>query len=84
MRVECPECNQRAVINKRNRLSNVVTDLYCSCSDAECGHTFVTTLAFKHTLSPSRKGAKDMMLELLRSLPANEQQQLLEQARLSV
>ncbi len=41
MRVYCKVCGQRGRITKTNRLSDDVSDLYCQCTDAECGHTII-------------------------------------------
>ncbi len=41
MRVYCKVCGQRGRITKTNRLSDDVSDLYCQCTDAECGHLVV-------------------------------------------
>jgi hypothetical protein len=41
MRVYCKVCGQRGRITKTNRLSDEVSDLYCQCTDAECGHLVV-------------------------------------------
>ncbi len=49
MRVYCKVCGQRGRITKTNRLSDDVSDLYCQCTDAECGHSWVATLSFAHT-----------------------------------
>lgn len=77
MRVECPECLQPAVISKRNKISNHTSDLYCSCKDPECGHTFVSTLSFKHSLSPSRASTDRFVFDYLSSLPKEEQSSLI-------
>ncbi|WP_086933355.1 ogr/Delta-like zinc finger family protein [Agarilytica rhodophyticola] len=60
------------MIAKHNKISNEVCDLYYSCSDPECGHTFVSTLSFKHTLSPSRSDSKSLALSILKGLPECE------------
>ncbi|KAE9624632.1 ogr/Delta-like zinc finger family protein [Aeromonas veronii] len=44
MRVYCKVCGQRGRITKTNRLSNDVSDLYCQCTDAECGHSLMGSL----------------------------------------
>ncbi|WP_420271276.1 ogr/Delta-like zinc finger family protein, partial [Moritella viscosa] len=41
MRVLCSECGDKSRIQKTNRISIEYTDLYCSCSNPECGHSFV-------------------------------------------
>ncbi|MBC8674107.1 ogr/Delta-like zinc finger family protein [Aeromonas hydrophila] len=56
------KCGQRGRITKTNRLSDDVSDLYCQCTDAECGHSWVVTLSFAHTLSPSAKTTNQLVL----------------------
>ncbi|QCG49463.1 ogr/Delta-like zinc finger family protein [Aeromonas schubertii] len=77
MRVMCPECGQRGRITKTNRMSNQVSDLYCQCADAECGHTWVSRLAFSHTLSPSAKASEQLVLQLARQLSPEGRQLIL-------
>ncbi len=83
MQVICKACEQKAVIKSRKTISAEVSDLYCSCSDPECGHTFVVTLAFKHTLSPSARDGKEMALAYLQNLPASARQTLINQLQLT-
>ncbi|ATL99336.1 transcriptional regulator [Aeromonas sp. CA23] len=68
MRVYCKVCGQRGRITKTNRLSDDVSDLYCQCTDAECGHSWVATLSFSHTLSPSSRTTSQLALSLISSL----------------
>jgi hypothetical protein len=79
MRVLCPECGCKARIQKSNRLSACVSDLYCSCSDPECGHTFVMNLSFSHTLSPSAKTTHQLTFDLVKALSPEQRQQLKDQ-----
>jgi len=73
MRVVCPSCGSKAVISSSSKLSEQVTDLYCRCSNvAECGCTFVSTLAFKHTLNPPIKSTADLALSLINRLSKEE------------
>jgi Ogr/Delta-like zinc finger len=65
MRVYCNVCGQRGRITNTNQLSNDVSDLYCQCDYAECGHSWVATLLFAHTLSPSAKTANQLVLSLM-------------------
>ncbi|MGK7630904.1 ogr/Delta-like zinc finger family protein, partial [Salmonella enterica] len=44
LKIECPECGSKAVIRKTNRKHRQIADIYCACSDVECGHTFVMNL----------------------------------------
>ncbi|EBV2165157.1 transcriptional regulator [Salmonella enterica subsp. enterica serovar Wangata] len=77
MKVYCPVCEARAVIKKTARKHKELSDLYCACTDVECGHTFVLNLTFSHTLSPSAKTGDLMVQKLLNSLSAEQKQMTL-------
>ncbi|MDX7787017.1 Ogr/Delta-like zinc finger protein [Aeromonas caviae] len=77
MRVYCKVCGQRGRITKTNRLSTDVSDLYCQCTDAECGHSWVATLSFTHTLSPSAKSTDQLVLKLASMLTPEGKQLVL-------
>ncbi|MEZ8881722.1 ogr/Delta-like zinc finger family protein [Vibrio sp. nBUS_14] len=79
MRVICPECGEKARIQKSNRISAGYSDLYCSCSDPECGHSFVMNLAFSHTLSPSAKTTSQLAFEMVKALAPDQRQELKQQ-----
>lgn len=79
MRVICPECGEKARIHKSNRLTNSVADLYCACSDPECGHTFVMNLSYSHSLSPSAKTTSQLAFTLMKALPPEQRQELKQQ-----
>lgn len=81
MRIKCTECHRKAVISSRNELDPKVADLYCLCTNPECGASFVMKLSYSHTLSPPRRQVHSMAVELLRGLPPAEQLELLQQAR---
>ena len=68
MRVTCRECGSKSTIRKTNKISSDYTELYCGCNDPECGHTFVVSLGFSHSLSPSAKTSSQLAFELLNSL----------------
>lgn len=68
MRVMCTECGQLGRITKTNRMTVGIANLYCQCTDASCGHSWVSTLAYSHTLSPSAKRASAMAIALARGL----------------
>ncbi|MFA0074918.1 ogr/Delta-like zinc finger family protein [Vibrio cyclitrophicus] len=79
MRVVCPECGEKARIQKSNRISAGYSDLYCSCSDPECGHSFVMNLTFSHTLSPSAKTTSQLAFEMAKALAPDQRQELKQQ-----
>ncbi|RZP56306.1 transcriptional regulator [Vibrio vulnificus] len=76
MRVIYPECGEKARILKTNRISASYNDLYCSCSDPECGHSFIMNLTFSHTLSPSSKTTSQIAFELVKALSPEKQTEL--------
>jgi hypothetical protein len=76
MRVLCTVCSKKAVIGKTDRLSVACANLYCSCTDPECGHSFVVNVSFSHTLSPSAKTASDVVTALARSLSPDQRKKL--------
>ena len=80
-RIHCG-CGERAVINKTNRLSNDCADLYCECKNQECGHQFVMSLYFSHTLSPSSKTTSNLAHCLLSVLSPERRDHLKQQLAL--
>ncbi|HDY7702278.1 TPA: ogr/Delta-like zinc finger family protein [Vibrio vulnificus] len=76
MRVICPECGEKSRIQKSNRISASYSDLYCSCSDPECGHTFVMNLSYSHTLSPSAKTTKQLTFNMVKALTPEHRAEL--------
>ncbi|MGN7511696.1 ogr/Delta-like zinc finger family protein [Aeromonas salmonicida] len=79
MRVYCKECGQRGRITKTNQLSSAVADLYCQCIDAECGHRWVATLSFSHTLTDSSLTISSVIVTLIQSLDEKERQKCIKQ-----
>jgi len=76
MRVLCTVCGKKAVIGKTDRISSAHANLYCSCSDPECGHTFVANLSFSHTLSPSSHTTSELISHLARALAPEQRKAL--------
>lgn len=76
MRILCTVCGKKAVIGKTDRLSVSYANLYCSCTDPECGHSFVVNLSYSHTLSPSSKSASEVVTALARSLSPDQRKKL--------
>ncbi|MGI2146269.1 ogr/Delta-like zinc finger family protein [Shewanella frigidimarina] len=75
MRVLCT-CGKKAIIGKTDRLSVEHANLYCSCSDPECGHTFVANVSFSHTLSPSAKSSSQLVKQLVNAMSLEHRLQL--------
>lgn len=79
MRVFCPECGEKSRIQKSNRMSTKHADLYCSCSDPECGHSFVMNLSYSHTLSPSAKTTSQLAFNIVQALAPEHREELKQQ-----
>lgn len=79
MRVFCPECGEKSRIQKSNRLSSKYADLYCSCNDPECGHSFVMNLSYSHTLSPSAKTTSQLTFNMIKALAPEHREELKQQ-----
>lgn len=77
MQINCTECGEKSIIHSSKRLDAKMSQLYCSCKNPLCGHTFVMDLSFSHTLSPSSKQHKDVVVSFLRALPDAERQLML-------
>ncbi len=77
MKVYCPVCEARAVIKKTARKHKELSDLYCACTDVECGHTFVMNMTFSHTISPSAKSCDALIATICNSLDMQQKQLML-------
>ena len=77
MRVICPYCLSKAIITSSNRLSGQVSDLYCQCTNtAECAASFVSTVAYKHTLNPPARTTSEIAMSLVNRLSQEEKTKL--------
>ena len=81
MVIYCPVCDARSVIKKTARKHKELSDLYCACTDVECGHTFVMNVTFSHTLSPSAKSDKALLTTLCNSLDSQQKKLILDQLK---
>ncbi|HFO4945978.1 TPA: ogr/Delta-like zinc finger family protein, partial [Escherichia coli] len=67
-----------AVIRKTDWKTLELADLYCACSDVECGHTFVCTMTFSHTLSPGARSGRNMVKFLVDAMRPEDRRYALE------
>ncbi|MAX51047.1 MAG: transcriptional regulator [Methylophaga sp.] len=81
MRVECPQCHQKAIISSTNALSHTVKGLYCQCMNLEggCGASFVMKLGYSHDLNPPINNTRQMAISLLKNLTLSERKALLQE-----
>ena len=77
-KINCPECGSPAIIRKSDWKDKKLADLYCACSEVECGHTFVFNATFSHSLSPSGLTGNKLVKFLIDQLKPDERQFALE------
>ena len=82
-RVYCNKCGSKAVITSRDGVSAEFARLYCSCRNKDCGHRFVTTLAFSHALVSASTPIDRMLFDHLRGLPRQQRREMFEQLGMS-
>ncbi|MCG7586363.1 ogr/Delta-like zinc finger family protein [Photobacterium sp. OFAV2-7] len=70
------------MITKTNRLSNDCADLYYICKNPACGHKFVMSLFYSHSLSPSSKTTDDLAVALVKALSPDRRKVLQQQMAL--
>lgn len=73
-KIKCPECGSPAIIRKSDWKDKKLADLYCACTEVECGHTFVFNAHFSHTLSPSGLTGNKLVKFLIDRLKPEERQ----------
>ncbi|EPH3180266.1 ogr/Delta-like zinc finger family protein [Citrobacter braakii] len=59
-------------LGKTNRKHPQLYDVYCYCSNVECGHSFVMNVAFSHSVSPSALNGQGRVKELIDAIPPEE------------
>lgn len=69
-------CGSRARITKTNRLSQNCADVYCQCTNTDCGHQFVAFSHYHSPLSPSAKTTDELASALIRSLTPERRKDL--------
>ncbi|EPT5968960.1 ogr/Delta-like zinc finger family protein [Escherichia coli] len=77
-KARCPDCGAPAVIRKTDWKTPELADLYCACSDVECGHTFVCTMTFSHTLSLGARSGRNMVKFLVDAMRPEDRRYALE------
>lgn len=76
--VYCPECGTAAKVRKTNRKHPKIADLYCACSNVECGHTFVMNLTFSHTLSLSAMTHGHLLKGMIDAIAPDQRQDMID------
>ncbi|GKW16396.1 hypothetical protein PEC301937_23450 [Pectobacterium carotovorum subsp. carotovorum] len=81
MRVYCPECGTVARVKKTHRKHPHISDIYCACTDVECGHTFVMNMTFSHTLSPSAKTHGHVIKSVIDGIAPDKRKEMIDMLR---
>ena len=79
MKINCRECDGKALISEIEDVSVELKKLYCLCLNAKCAHSFVMSFSFSHSLKPSAKEENGFLLDRLRELSNDKRLQVLEQ-----
>ena len=75
-RVRCNYCNEIATILSSDVECQDSKKFYCQCQNLDCGHGFVMSLAFSHTIHPSSLVIPKEVLEKLGTLNRVQQKEL--------
>lgn len=77
MRWKCRDCGSTAITKNSRYMSNDVREVRYQCTNEECSASFVVMCSFEKYLNPGTKTMKNFVSEYLKSLPADEKQQML-------
>ncbi|ASL93802.1 transcriptional regulator [Serratia marcescens] len=78
LKMICPDCASKAIIQKTNRKHRHLSDIYCVCSNWECGHRFVVNATFSHTLVPSALTHGQIMQSFVNSVTPEQRTEAIE------
>ncbi|HIE5388097.1 TPA: ogr/Delta-like zinc finger family protein [Enterobacter cancerogenus] len=73
-KIKYPEFGSPAIIRKPGRKNKKLADLYCTCLEVQCGHTFVFNALFSYTLGPSGLMGNKLVKCLIDQLKPKERQ----------
>lgn len=79
MKIFCNECGDRAITTKTLRHSNNAYDIYLICKS--CGHRFVWSAGFKHSITETNSNNKEKIKYLIESTPESERRELLDELK---
>lgn len=79
LKMKCQACHASAIIRKTVWVHDTdLADLYCACTNVECGKTWVSRLTYHHGLSPSGLTESNLVKELISRLRPGERQMMLD------
>ncbi|NMD86722.1 hypothetical protein HF882_09015 [Victivallis vadensis] len=78
MRIHCPFCHGRAVVNSHPKPTGRMEELYCSCNNPACSARFVYRAYYSHILAPPLSTLTNSLHEQIAELPDDERRRLLQ------
>lgn len=74
--IACPHCEAKAIVRDSTEITPMVRELRLSCTNDDCGHTFVAQLSVIRTIRPSDMAREDVRLPFgaWSKRPANDDQ----------
>lgn len=83
-KMHCRHCGNEAYQVSSSKISADIFHQYFRCKDMiNCGHTWRATLSYDHSLQPPLHIIDQLLIDRLSRLPAAQQMDLLEQAKLA-
>jgi DNA-directed RNA polymerase subunit RPC12/RpoP len=71
--IACPHCASKAIVRDSTEITPMVRELRLSCTNEDCGHTFVSQLSVIRTIRPSATPKEGIRLPFgAWSKPAND------------
>lgn len=75
--IYCTVCNEKAVIERAERIHSEFTRYYCACKNPLCGHRFVMNMEFSHTTRSSKLTKENLLKLTLRQLSQEDKDNLI-------
>ena len=73
MRINCPHCQEKAIITHNVKISSRVSDIYITCRNLKCGARNVMRVSHAYTITPPAETLTAAMHEWFANLPEQEQ-----------
>lgn len=78
MRIYCKYCGSKSIVTKHTRPSTTSEDVYCDCTNPDCGARFKARIIYTHTLTPPIGTLQNSLAEQIAQLDPEERRKLLQ------
>lgn len=82
MRVTCKACGAKAIVQSTKDAIPGFAKMYCICSNPMCGHTFVATWSYLHTLNPGMAVTTNVLVDAVRAMEPTAREKIIKQMQL--